>query len=857
MGRAHPVVGEYGAAAYTCPVQWAQQVAALYALSRWSTHSPRRVLRVVTVFALICGAGLLMLENDPSPEAVGGSHGTLAEDAARFVRAFGDSDQVAMVVVEAEDIFAAPVLDWMQRLTTGAGQLAQVARVDAVTSLPMVVADPSDDDLDDLNLDALDADPSADEAQLDALMTLIEANPDDFPDGMLGVSERMGAVTVVKAVQGPKATEVEAQRLRDAFVAGTHPFNVAKGALVDSSGRLAIVAVQFKRGMRFDDTAAEVNALRALVAELKPPAGVKVQLSGLPLLRVSIVEKMQADQAVLIPMTLLVCALLLWFSFRWWVAVVAPLVTVGVAALVTLGLMGWLGITLTILTNVVPALLIIIGISDSIHVVARYREELMTDPPSAEGGHRAQALRAVHTMAVACLFTSVTTSIGLGSLALSDTRILAEFGVVAALGVMGAYFLTVTLLPAALVLSSPPAHFFEARGEGKVKRRTLDTSLGWLVGAVVRRPVRFLVLSVLGAAALLPVALEVPTDVAVLDQFDKGEPEYETARLLEDRLGGILPVEVLLEGDREVLLDPDLIKAVHSLQTWVRKSDVVIGTQSYVDLLASAYGAVSARGEPDFAQLKAMPGLWSAVMSLVPDQERGFLDAFWVDSSPEGGSKARIQIRVADVGAKRTIAVLEGIQARLSTLEGRYELRTSLSGNGFVGSYGVRAVLFDLMRSLVAAILIIGVVLGLLFRSVRLGILSMPPNTLPLLGTLAFMATTSLPLNAATAIIFTISVGLAVDGTIHMVTRYLEERERLSSARVALMRSARGTGRAIVVSSFTLMCGFGVMLTSAFLPVRQFGELVAITVAFCLISTLVMQPVLLVLFARRRPKIDA
>ena len=156
------------------------------------------------------------------------------------------------------------------------------------------------------------------------------------------------------------------------------------------------------------------------------------------------------------------------------------------------------------------------------------------------------------------------------------------------------------------------------------------------------------------------------------------------------------------------------------------------------------------------------------------------------------------------------------------------------------------AVVDDLMGSLALALVIIVLILTLLFRSIRLGLLSIPPNLIPLVFTMAYMVWRDIPLNAATVIIFSISLGLAVDGTIHVLARFREE-TRLNglSTESALILAARGTGRAIVVSCVTLMAGFSVLLFSNFVPVQRFGELIAVTVGCTLFATLIVQPVLL------------
>ncbi len=158
--------------------------------------------------------------------------------------------------------------------------------------------------------------------------------------------------------------------------------------------------------------------------------------------------------------------------------------------------------------------------------------------------------------------------------------------------------------------------------------------------------------------------------------------------------------------------------------------------------------------------------------------------------------------------------------------------------------------------SLALSALVIFVMIALLFRSARLGLLSIPPNIVPQVGTVAWMVLRGIPLNASTAIVFSVAIGVSVDLTIHGFARLIEEEERGLLRRAAILRSARGTGRAVVVSCATLILGFAVLLFSSFVPVRQFGELIAAALTFSLLATLVFQPALLMVLGPkpRRPE---
>ncbi|MBC7173158.1 MAG: MMPL family transporter, partial [Polyangiaceae bacterium] len=169
----------------------------------------------------------------------------------------------------------------------------------------------------------------------------------------------------------------------------------------------------------------------------------------------------------------------------------------------------------------------------------------------------------------------------------------------------------------------------------------------------------------------------------------------------------------------------------------------------------------------------------------------------------------------------------------------------AFTGEAYEGSLGQRVVIHDLVTSLGWSIVLIFFLLVYLFKSIRLAAVAVPPNVLTLLGTLAYMAVRGIPLSTSTAIVFSVAIGLAVDGSIHVIARFHEEIGRGLGPYAALVRTARGTGRAISISQGSLVGGFGVLLLSEFVPVRQFGELMAVTVAFGLIGTLVLQPVLL------------
>ncbi|MBW2162494.1 MAG: MMPL family transporter [Deltaproteobacteria bacterium] len=453
---------------------------------------------------------------------------------------------------------------------------------------------------------------------------------------------------------------------------------------------------------------------------------------------------------------------------------------------------------------------------------------------------RAAGRRTVRAIAVACMLTSATTAVGLGSLVVSKTVMLRHFGVTSGLGVMISYLVIITFVPAILTWVTPP------KREGVRRERTsMFTSVTSSLVAMARL-LRWR-WAVLGITALLTagagyVASQITVDHALLDQFDETDPVYTTTLLIEEKLAGVRPLELVLVSDEEDhFMDPEMVQSIQRIRNWAALRPEIIRTLSYGDMLRESYALLA--DDPDvrsenFKSAKQVKGLVTMMSQRKPSPLSDWLT--------EDGKKARVQFKLRDVGAQATMRFLDVLEQVIETELGDDEtVKFSFTGDAYTGSRGQAAVVNDLLGSLLVAVVVIFLLLAFFFRSIRLGLLSIPPNLIPLVVTMAYMVWREIPLNVSTVIIFSISLGLAVNGTIHVLARFREEMHTGIGREAALVRAARGTGRAIVISCVTLMAGFSVLGFSSFVPVRNFGELIAVTIGGCLVATLVVLPPLL------------
>ncbi len=833
------------------------------------TERRKLVVTVSVLTALAFATQIPKLKADPAPESLLSSFE--GEEYAlihqRFEEWFGKRREAVLILVEADDVLSQPTLQrihdislyfakkpWVEKvagLTTlniprrvkdGAGENdTDLEDLDSLEGLQEVAVESEGDleDLDDLDdLDSLDAeeeDPQGDleDAAFNALLDIIESDPDHFPGGIAKVGPALSAeLKTDPIVQGTEVTEEEAAALAKAVEGNP----LLLGRLIDDDHTLAGIALQLQEL----DPREMQRAMKDLRASLERPElqDLELHVGGLPYLRSVIVSKMREDNLRLIPLTVIVCLLLLSISFRWAAGVLLPLGAVAITALITVGGMGLVGEPMNILNNVIVPLLIIIGISDATHLVQRYRDEVYTEEEEGTGSRKVAGQRTVKAMAIACMLTSATTAVGLASLVVSKTVMLRHFGITSGLGVMVSYVVIITFVPAILTWVTPPKH------ENVRKERTsmFTNVTSGLVARLMQWRWPILAGTALFTAWAGYVASQITVDHALLDQFDETDPVYTTTILIEEKLSGVRPLEVVLASTEEDhFLDPAMIDRIQKVRNWAALRPEVIRTLSYGDILRESYALLTddptVRSE-SFKSMKQVKGLVTMMSQRKPSPLSEWLT--------EDGKRVRVQFKLRDVGAQATMRFLDTLEKIIDLeLAGDDTVTVSFTGEAYTGSRGQAAVVSDLLGSLLVAVVVIFLLLAFFFRSVRLGLLSIPPNLIPLVATMAYMVWREIPLNVSTVIIFSISLGLAVNGTIHVLARFREEMQHGIGREAALVRAAKGTGRAIVISCVTLMAGFGVLLVSSFVPVRSFGELIAITIGGCLVATLIVLPPLL------------
>ncbi|MGE0707478.1 MAG: RND family transporter [Planctomycetota bacterium] len=671
----------------------------------------------------------------------------------------------------------------------------------------------------------------------------------------LDLSDALARSELVKEVLGPATATLIRDRGRDVYVgpiltlerlATLTPADLLAieahlrrepayaGRVISPDGKTLAFAV------RIDDAHYGGRHHRAVVGHVEQAlaafAGQATFLvTGGPPTQLAYQRFLAADTTAFVLLTSAILAAALAITFRSVQGVVLPLAAVGLSLVFTAMFLSLSGCAVNLLSSAIPVLVLVTGISDAIHLLTRYAEEL------AGGLDRHAALeRAVTVTAHACLLTSITTSVGFFVLPATGIPMLADMGLVTGAGVVIAYLVSLSLIPALAALMPPPRPLPPAAD---------SALLGRLGEWVMDRPKR--VSGALVAVLALLVCLGGPrlrVESRVVDDLPPDHPVVQTRAAVEERMGGNYPLTLLIHPTPPVgdpTADPDLLARVARFEALLQEQPpeeppYLSHAVSAADLLSLGARSLGGTGLPTtvngLEQVKLLLG--AEPLDPLVDRVEGSL---------------RVPLRVYDRGTQATFAFLARAQAAFDQTVGERG-RLEVSGFTYLAHRTHREIVWSSMTSFTLDFLIVAALVAFLFRSLRLTLLALAPNLFPLVCTVAFMGLAGIDLRISSAIVFSVVFGIAVDDTVHFLARFHEERAAADGPRQATRRTLRTTGRAMLFMAFVLATGFGVLMFSAFTPNRVLGLLMAVTVASGIVGDLVLLPALLVLGDRREAK---
>ena len=586
-----------------------------------------------------------------------------------------------------------------------------------------------------------------------------------------------------------------------------------------------------------------VRAVRAILPRYRE-RGAVAHASGLPALSVDMVDYLERDIRVFGVAVTVFLFLTLLALFRRPRFVVLPLLTCVLVVVSVLGGTVAAGVETTVVTSNISSLLFIIGMAHSIHFVVKYREERALHP---ERPYRETLWAAVHGIWEPCLYTALTTCVGFASLLTADIGPVKEFAVAMAIGTMVAFGVSLVFLPATFALLPPTV---ERAGDvsAAARNRVLAAFAGL---ALRRRP------WVYGACVLLVVAAGVGITLVRIEQrfidYFRADTEVHQGLAFIDRVGGTMTLEVVLRGDRPgYWLEEENYARVAAVHDWFEALPQTGKTLSLVSLRKEGSRLIGASPMAGLRNttLKAMMAIFGAQLGRENVRKVTSIVA------TEDFRTTRVYVRLREtVGEVRRADVIDGIRDFLAEdprlapeREKPAADRPAVTGMFLLFTNMLASLVGSQVSSLAWVVASVGFMLIVLFRHAGVGLLAMPPNLLPIALVLGTMGWVGIALDLMTIMIASISLGMAVDSSIHYVVRFRQELRRTGDWEQAVVLAHQSIGKAILYTAVTVIAGFLILVLSRFTPTIWFGLLTAVAMGAGLVANLILLPSLLLTF---------
>lgn len=578
-----------------------------------------------------------------------------------------------------------------------------------------------------------------------------------------------------------------------------------------------------------------LKEIEAKAKAFEKSTNIQVHLSGLPFIRTATSKLVSNEFVLFLGLSILVSALILLIFFRSFYAVFFPILVVIMGVIWSIGTLVLFGYEITILTGLIPPLIVIIGIPNSILLLNKYHNELK------KHGDKQKALAiTIERIAVTTLIANVTAAIGFGVLYFTGSELLMQFGSVAALNVMFTWLMCLCLIP--IIFSYLPIP--KGKANAKHVPNFLDHLLAKTDVLVQNKSVLIYVVTLILTAISFIGIYKININGYVVDDLPKSSQILTDLKFFEKNFEGILPLEISVDTKKK--------NGILSISTLNKIDKMERMIASYPEFSRS----ISLNTGLKYASQAFYNGN-STFYRLPTDIEKNFILAYAANSGKGNGNMltnfvdkdkqtARVSFQMADIGSKRLDAVLLELKPRINSILSPKRYNVELTGSSIIFSKGTDYLLKHLFESIGLAIVLISLLRLAQFRSLGIMFISLLPNIVPLVITAGLMGYFNIPLKPSTILIFTIAFGLASDQTIYFLTRYQQELTLTNYSVVKVVSDTiRETGVSMTYIALILFFGFGIFTASTFGGTVVLGLLLSITLIVALVFNLTLLPALM------------
>ncbi len=569
---------------------------------------------------------------------------------------------------------------------------------------------------------------------------------------------------------------------------------------------------------------------------------IKLHYSGMPYIRSYVMKRVSGEMTLFMALAVLVTAIILWIFFKSLSSVLFSLFISAIGVVWSLGVMQLFGYKITILSGLIPPLIIVIGIPNCVFFINKYHSEYLTFPDKARA-----IKRMVIGMGGTLFLANVTTAIGFGVLYYTNSPLLVEFGVVAAIGVMLTFLVSLIGVPIILSYLPPPKEKHTRHLQAKRINKVLEKIDFWVQ---YKRPAIYTTVTIITLVGFWGMT-KLNVLGYVVDDLPQNDPVYEDLHFFEKNFNGVLPFEISIDTKTPggvLANNASTLYKINRLQKIFASHKEFSKPLSIAEGVKFTYQAYRG-GDPKYYKIPGASDLKSLSEFSGTLNGQGNKLQFFIDSSKQ---YTRVSFQMADIGSKRIKELVKELKPQIDSIFPASEYNIALTGHSLVFLKSNDYLLKNLYESLTIEVILETLVALLLFRSLSIIILSKIPVLIPLVITAGIMGFLDINFKPSTILIFSIAFGISSDGTIYFLTRYRQELKiHGRSVAQAISVTIKETGLSMVYTNIILFSGFAIFTASSFGGTVAMGVLVSLTLIIAMCTNLVLLPSILLSINKR------
>lgn len=675
-----------------------------------------------------------------------------------------------------------------------------------------------------------------------------------------GIKDVLSVPTIFDVVKNDSLEKLEfvpliskiptSQKDVDSIKARVYDLPFYEGIVYNKKTGATLMAITFNKSSLNSSLRLEiVRQIKVMTDAFASKHTIAMHYSGMPYIRTQLMAKISHEMTLFLILAVIITGFILWLFFRSGINVFFSLVIVAIGVVWSIGVLQLFGYKITVLTGLIAPLIMVIGIPNCIFLINKYQGEFILHH------NKMKALtRMIVTIGITLFLANVTTAIGFGVLYFTNSSMLVEFGVVAGLSVLITYFITLILVPILLYLLPEPKAKHTKHLEGK-----RITAMLALIDKLVHnnRKAIYLVTTIVTGISLLGI-LKINMIGFVVDDLPKNDPVYTDLHFFERSFNGVLPFEITVDSKKDNGLFAQNAQAIYkikAMQAIFAEYPEFSKPISIAEAIKFSYQAYRG-GKPKYYRVPGITDLktlseYSGSLNGQNNRLRTFIDST--------RRITRVSFQMADIGSKRIKELINEIKPKADSIFDPKDYTVSMTGHSLVFLKSNDYLLYNLFESLLIEIVLIALVGMILFRSVRIIVLSKIPCLIPLVITAGVMGFLDIRFKPSTILIFSIAFGISSDGTVYLLTKYRQElRKNGGNALAAISEAIRDTGLSMVYTTVILFFGFSIFSVSSFGGTAALGILISLTLLISLFTNLILLPaILLSINSKRQNKIMA